>query len=115
MQFLVLYRPGREGVQPPAPEKMGRLVEEQTRAGVLVLQGGFDDGANPTHVRVSGGKFSVTDGPFTETKEMITGFALLNVSSRKEAIEQASRFLELMGEGDCELHELFEAGDGAGR
>ena len=57
----------------------------------------------------------MTDGPFTETKELIGGFALLEVGSKEEAIELAARFLKMMGEGECEIRQLFEAADFAQR
>jgi hypothetical protein len=72
--------------------EMDRLVEEMTRKGVLLAAGGLDPVG--THVTSSGGKITVTDGPFTESKELIS-YALYEVRSKEEAIEWASRFIKL--------------------
>jgi hypothetical protein len=61
-------------------------------------------------VRLSEGKLTVTDGPFTEAKELVGGFAILRTNSREEAIELAKQFLPVAGDGECELRQLFEAG-----
>jgi len=93
---------------PPSPAlmaEMGKLVEETTKAGILIATGGL--GANSTHVRTSGTKVSVTDGPFTETKELTGGFALIDVKSRDEAIEWAKRFRNIVGDGESVLQEVF--------
>ena len=93
---------------PPSPElmaEMGKLVEETTKAGILLATGGL--GPNSTHVRSSGTKVSVTDGPFTETKELTGGFALIEVKSREEAIEWAKRFRKIVGDGESVIQEVF--------
>jgi hypothetical protein len=72
--------------------EMDRLVEEMTRKGVLLAAGGLDPVG--THVTSSGGKITVTDGPFTESKELVS-YALYDVRSREDAIEWASRFVRL--------------------
>jgi hypothetical protein len=69
------------------------------KAGVLLTTDGLQPNSKGARVRISGGKFSVTDGPFTEAKELIAGYAIVRVKSKEEAIEQAKRFLTLMGEG----------------
>lgn len=61
-------------------------------------------------VRRDGSKISVTDGPFTETKEIVGGFAILKANSREEAIQLAKDFLKIAGEGECELRQLYEPG-----
>jgi hypothetical protein len=61
-------------------------------------------------VRRSDGNFRVTDGPFSEAKEVVGGFALLRVNSKEEAIELTKQFLNVAGDGECELRQLFEAG-----
>jgi hypothetical protein len=61
-------------------------------------------------VRLFGGKLTVTDGPFTEAKELIGGFAILRTNSKEEAIELAEKFLPVAGDGECELRQLYEAG-----
>jgi hypothetical protein len=61
-------------------------------------------------VRLSKGKLTTTDGPFTESKEVVGGLAILQASSKEEAIERVKQFLHVAGDGDCELRQLFEAG-----
>jgi hypothetical protein len=83
---------------------MGRFVEELSRAGVLLATCGLDAG---THVTSSGGAVSFTDGPFTEAKEAIVSFALLEVRSRDEAIELARRFWKIVGDGEGDVRQVF--------
>ncbi len=86
---------------PPSPEmyvEMGRLIEEMTKAGVLLATGGL--GPNPTRIKSSGGKVTVTDGPFTEAKEAVVGFALVEAKSKEEAIEFSRRFWQVVGDGE---------------
>src|SRR5260370_27073653 len=88
------------GGRPPDEQlyaEMGRFVEELTRAGVLLATGGLDRG---THVTASGGTITLTDGPFTESKEQIVSLALLEGPSRGEALELARRFLKIIGGGE---------------
>jgi hypothetical protein len=95
------------GGTPPDKElfaEMGRFVEELSRAGVLLATGGLDAG---THVTSSGGAVSFTDGPFTEAKEAIVSFALLEVRSRDEAIELARRFWKIVGDGEGDVRQVF--------
>ncbi|MBL8175529.1 MAG: transcriptional regulator [Bryobacterales bacterium] len=94
-----------------------KLAEESFRSGVMVEMGGLLPTAKGARVRVSGGKMTVTDGPFTEIKELIGGYAILNVGSKEEAIEHTRRFLQLhvdvLGkeyEGECEVRQMFEPG-----
>jgi hypothetical protein len=60
-------------------------------------------------VRISGGAFTVTDGPFTETKELIAGYAIVQLPSKTDAVELTKRFLKLMGEGESEIRLMHEA------
>jgi hypothetical protein len=85
--------------------EMGRLVEELTRAGVLLATGGLDPVG--TRMTSSGGKLTVTDGPFTEAKEAIISFALLDVRSREEAIELARRFWQIAGNGEMAIRQVY--------
>jgi hypothetical protein len=91
--------------------KMGQLIEEMTKAGTLVATEGCLPTSKGARVRRSGGKVSVTDGPFTESKEVIAGFALLEAKSKAEAIDLTRRFLEVVGEGECELRQIATAED----
>jgi len=109
MRFL-LYTTG-DNTQPSAPpsqqmiEEVGKFTDETRRAGILLATGGL--GPTTTRVRNTGGKLAVTDGPFTETKELTGGFALVEVKSREEAIEWAKRFRKIVGDGDSLVQEVF--------
>ena len=113
MRYLCLYRPGTpERADPPSPEEMaamGRLIEDMTRAGVLLATEGCLPSARGARVRIEGGKFTVTDGPFSETKELIAGFCLMQVKSIDEAIEWGKRFLAVAGRGESEIRQISEA------
>jgi hypothetical protein len=88
---------------------MGKLIEEMTRAGVLLATEGCLSSARGARVRIDGGKYTVVDGPFPETKELIAGMCLLQVKSKAEAIEWTKRFLSVVKEGESEIRELCEA------
>ena len=112
MRFLLYETGDAKPSAPPSPElmaEMGKLIEETTRAGVLLATGGLGD--KTTRLRTSGGKVTVTDGPFTETKELTGGFALIEVKSREEAIEWGKRFRKIVGDGESVIQEVF-GGDG---
>jgi hypothetical protein len=90
---------------------MGKLIEEMTREGVLLSTEGCQPSAKGARVRLSGGKITVTDGPFVETKELIGGFAILQAKSKEDAIELTKRFLKVAGDGETEIRLLHEQGD----
>jgi hypothetical protein len=111
MRFLSIYK-ARETEVPPTPEHMatmGALIGEMMKDGVLIATEGCLPSAKGTRVRIANGKFSVVDGPFTESKELVGGFALLEAKSKEEAIEATKRFLDVVGEGECEIRQLHEA------
>jgi hypothetical protein len=115
MRFLSIYKSVETGA-PPSPEEMatmGKLIEDGMKAGYLLSVEGCLPSAKGARIRLSGGKVTVTDGPFTEAKEVIGGFALLQANSKEEAIEYVKRFLQVAGDGECELRQVFEAGEGA--
>lgn len=109
MRYMMMTRNDpNHPATPPTPElyaAMGKLIEEMTKAGVLLATGGL--GPNPTHIKSSGGKVTVTDGPFTEAKEAVVGFALVEAKSREEAIELSKRFWQVAGDGQGEIYEVF--------
>ena len=113
MRFLSLYKTVETGVPPSAEEmaRMGRLVEEGMKAGYLLAVEGCMPSATGVRVRRAGGKISVTDGPFVETKEVVGGLAIIKAGSKQEAMEIAKTFLGAAGEGECELRQLFDGGD----
>jgi hypothetical protein len=88
---------------------MGKLIEEGMKSGKLVSTEGCLPSAMGARVRVENGKFTVTDGPFTESKEVVGGFAILNADSKEQAIAYAKEFLAHMGTGETEIRQLFEA------
>lgn len=111
MRFLSIYKSAENG--PPTPEemeRMGKLVEEGMKAGYLVAVEGCLPSVMGARVRLSNGDVTVTDGPFTESKEVVGGFAILEAASREEAIRRVREFLAVAGDGECELRQLYEAG-----
>ena len=114
MRFLSIYT-AKESNQPPTPEHMaamGSLIEEMMKAGTLLGTEGCLPSTKGARVRISNGKFTVTDGPFTESKELVGGFALLEAKSKEEAVELAKRFLNVVGEGECECDGAERRRDG---
>lgn len=114
MKFLSIYKTAERNT-PPSPEEMagmGKLIEEGFAKGWLLGTEGCLPSALGARVRRSDGKISVTDGPFTETKEIVGGFALLKADSKEEAIELARHFLKVAGDGECELRQLYEPNSG---
>ncbi len=111
MKFLSIYKSVERNAPPSQEEidKIGKLIEQEMKAGTLVATEGCLPSALGARVRMSGGNVSVTDGPFTEAKEVIGGFAILQANSKAEAIEMAKRFLDVVGEGECELRQVYEA------
>lgn len=111
MRFMSIYR-SRETGKPPSAEEMSRmmqLIEEETRKGVLISTGGCLPSALGARVRISNGALTTVDGPFTETKEVVGGFAILECASKAEAIEAAKRFLRVVGgDGESEVRQMFE-------
>ena len=86
-----------------------KLAEEGMKAGFLLSSEGCMPTALGARVCRSGDRLTVTDGPFTEAKEVVGGFAVLKANSKQEAIELAKNFLSLVGEGECELRQLYDA------
>jgi hypothetical protein len=110
MKFLCIYKPSKPEGTPPTQlemESMGAFVEESMKAGVLLATEGCLPSAMGVRVGRSGAKYTVTDGPFTESKEMVGGFALIQVKSKQEAVEFTKRFLALAGDGETELRQLW--------
>ncbi len=103
-----------EAGDPPSPElmaKMGAFIEEVVTAGVLVSSDGLHPSSKGKRVKLSDGKVTVTDGPFTESKELVASYALFEVKTMEEAVHWTTRFLEVLGEGECELRPIFEPTD----
>lgn len=110
MRFLMTYHSENPG--PPNPEKIAaitKFAEHMTRSGVLIDTGGITPLVRSPKVKLAKGKLSVTDGPFPETKELIAGFALIQVKTKAEAVEWTKRFLTVAGSGQSEIRLLHEA------
>ncbi|MER8008452.1 YciI family protein [Streptomyces sp. NPDC094149] len=100
-----------EGPSPELMQRMGELIEEVTKAGVMLDTAGLTPSAQGARVRWEGGQISVTDGPFTESKEVIGGYALMQCKDKAEALEWAKKFLKVHEEYwtvTCEVREIAE-------
>jgi len=112
MKFLMTYAQ-RPDAPPPTPEQMaaiGEFSEKNVKAGVVIMTGGLVRPTRGIQIKCEHGKVSVTDGPFAETKELIDGFALVEVASREEAIRVAGEFMQIAGDGVGEILQVFDAG-----
>ncbi|MFF7353476.1 MULTISPECIES: YciI family protein [Streptomyces] len=100
-----------EGPSAELMQRMGELIEEITKAGVMLDTAGLTPSAQGTRVRWEGGRISVTDGPFTETKEAVGGYALMQCKDKAEALEWTKRFLQVHEDFwtvTCEVREIAE-------
>ena len=111
MRYLSIYKADAKKFDtPPSAEhqaEMGKLIEDSMKAGTLIATGGISNPKRTVRVRRAGGKVSVTDGPYTESKELVAGYAILEATSREHAIQLVSEFLGFVDEGVTELHELY--------
>ena len=116
MRYLAIYRHAETGVPPTTEDMaaMGNLIEEMTDKGVLLSTEGCLPTAKGARVRRANGKITVTDGPFTEAKEVIGGFALFQVKSKAEAIEWTKRFPRGRGRRRGEIRQIAEMDDFGG-
>ena len=122
MKYLTFIRQAESYRQstPPAAlmEAMSKFVEKSLKDGTLVDTGGLLPSKDGARVRLAKGKITVTDGPFTESKEVIGGWAILKANSKAEAIRLATQFMELHRkywpefEGESEVRPMFEPGAG---
>jgi hypothetical protein len=89
--------------------EMGKFVEESFKSGVLLATEGCLPTALGARIRKTNGNFKVTDGPFTEAKEIVGGFALIQAKSKEDAIEHAKAFMKVAGDGEVELRQVYDA------
>jgi len=117
MRFLTMVK-GYEGAGTPPRELMdavGRIAEEASRNGRLLQTGGLYPMAAGARVRLSGGNVTVVDGPFSEAKEVVGGWAMFEVASKQEIVEATVRFMELHRdlwpgwEGEAEVRQMADA------
>jgi hypothetical protein len=115
MRFMMIVKHAEKQGPPPQQlmDAIAQLAEEATKAGTMVGSGGLGPTAQGARVRLSGGQVTVTDGPFTEAKEVVGGYAQFELTSKEEAIESAVRFMELHKrywpewEGETEVRQMF--------
>lgn len=114
MRFISIFTHEPTGRPPSEAEMktMGKLIEDAMREGWLISTEGVGFGSTGVRVnRSSSGKITVTDGPFTEAKEVLGGYALMKAETEEEIVEHAKRFLEVAGQGTCEIYRLYEMPD----
>src|SRR4051794_38026363 len=122
MKYLTFIRHSESYRQSPPPaalmEAMGKFVEKSRKEGTLVDTGGLLPSKEGARVRLAKGKITVTDGPFSESKEIIGGWAILNAASKADAIRLATEFMDLHRkywpefEGESEVRPMFDPGIG---
>ena len=114
MRFMMIVKHAEKQGPPPKQlmDAIGKLVEEEIKAGTMLGSGGLGPTALGSRVRLAAGKVTVTDGPFIETKEVIGGYAQFELKSKEAAVESAVRFMELHKmhwpgwEGETEVRQM---------
>jgi len=111
MRFLNIYKCPERTTQPSPEEmaRMGKMIEDGMKSGMLLGTEGCLPSALGARIRIDSGKFTVSDGPFTEAKEVVGGFAIIDAPSKEAAVSFVKDFLKVMGQGECELRQLFDA------
>jgi hypothetical protein len=115
MRFMMIVKHAEKQGPPPKQlmDAIGKLTEEAAQAGTMLGSGGLGPTALGARVRLSDGRVTVTDGPFTEAKEVVGGYAQFELKSKEEAIQSAIRFMELHKqywpgwEGETEIRQMF--------
>jgi hypothetical protein len=119
MRYISFFTHEKKHNVPPTRAEMaamGKLIEEGMKSGWLIATEGVQFGQEGVRIhKKKGGEITVTDGPFAEAKEVIGGYALLRASSKAEVVELSRKFLNVVGQGTCEVHELFEQPAAGGR
>ena len=127
MRFMMLVKANKdsEAGAPPSPELIAaitKLSNEATARGVMVGAGALLPSSHGVRIRTAGGKTSVIDGPFAETKELIGGYAIFDLKSREEAIESGRKFMQLHADilgssyqGELEIRPMFDESDNCGQ
>ncbi|HEX5414415.1 MAG TPA: YciI family protein [Chloroflexota bacterium] len=115
MRYMALLKGSKES-EAYVPSKddaaqMGNYIEAAMKEGWLLATEGLHPSAKAARVQVAGGKRAVTDGPFSESKELIASYALLQVNSKEEAIARTEEFLQLIGGGEIDLWQVYEPTD----
>jgi len=113
MKFLMIFE-SNPSAPPPSLEtlaKLGAHTQKMLASGTVVLTGGVVRPSRGIQMKNEGGKVTVTDGPFAESKELIDGFAVVNANSKEEAIALSTEFLQIAGDGKGEILQIFEPGE----
>jgi hypothetical protein len=111
MRYLCIYKPAKAEGAPPTQEemeKMGNYIEQSFKEGTLLTTEGCLSSSLGARVRKTNGEFKVTDGPFAEAKEIVGGFAIINAKSKEDAIRITKDFLNIAGDGETEIRQLYE-------
>jgi hypothetical protein len=112
MRYISIFTHEKKNDVPPTEAEMaamGKLIQEGMTSGWLIATEGVHFGQAGVRVhKEQGGEVIVTDGPFTEAKEVIGGYALMRAGSKAEVVELCRKFLKVVGQGTCEVHELYE-------
>jgi hypothetical protein len=122
MRYMMIVKGDENfGASGPPPmelmQAIGELGEQAAKAGKMVSMGGLQHSSKGASVRLSGGKLITTDGPFTESKEVIGGFTIMELDSKEQAIEEAVKFMELHRkhwpewDGETEVRLMYEGED----
>lgn len=119
MRYMMIVKHKENQGLPPKPlmDAIGKLVEQEAKSGKLLGNGGLKGTDAGARVRLAGGKVSVIDGPFTEAKEIIGGFAQFEFPSKEEAVQAAVGFMELHRqhwpgwEGETEVRQMYGPGE----
>ncbi len=119
MRFMMIVKSAETSGLPPQAlmDAIGKLSEEAVKAGTMVGSGGLGPTALGASVRITRGEVIVTDGPFTETKEVVGGYAQFELTSKEEAVKSAIKFMELHKqhwpgwEGECEVRQMYGPDD----
>ena len=127
MQFMMIVKSTKESEAGGAPNPklmaaVAKMAEEANRRGVMVGGGGLQPSSQGARIRVSGGRTSVMDGPFAETKELVGGYAIFDLKSKEEAIQMGREFMQvhadILGpsyEGELEIRPLMEPHPNGGK
>lgn len=105
MQFFIYSTEPPRQLSTEAMAELGKFMEEAVKSGIVVAGGGLQ--RTSTRLRLSGGKVSVTDGPFIEGKEFIPGFSIIQVNTKEEALDWVTRMRRIYGDGEVRIAQMF--------
>lgn len=113
MRYMMLFKPNKDpepGVSPCKQQlpEMAELMNDLRKSGTLLASEGLLPSDTGARVRLTDGRLTIRDGPFAEAKELVAGFAIVDVKSKAEAVELARRFLSIAGGGESDILEVME-------